>query len=406
MGSFRQRRQLASSVIAQSSAMETKLSLLLIAVIASVRGEEPCCYKKDFGGTTYTRIESGSSEAVTAGCDTQGACIYEDSTGKRFCFKRGGAEVPTNCKGVCDGVDLIVTNPMGEGTLTAHVLPEDAACQKLPTILSSASDSTKLYQCNSRLYTQQRNSKNQYELFVLEDSTKWSLVEKHPDMPSTPPYALDTIAVSNNKLYIFGGMKEIEGATLGVDQLWALDCVKHAKGENNGGTAWNKPGSQPPEGFFRSIACVGGNYLAVAGGVKKIDGGKYYINRDIHILDLTKTGKSSTKVSTADTPQELACKGDKVYLKFEDSDDNCMTKEINMAENAPKLVDHGTAPGQNHDCYTTSLMVRGGEVTMMVAGDANLHVLADDGTWKTGQPFSSTLTEQIAGIITPNVLYL
>ena len=138
--------------------------------------------------------------------------------------------------------------------------------------------------------------------------------------------------------------------------------------------------------------------------MKKIDNGKYEINRDIHILDLTKTGKSSTKVSTADTPQELACKGDKVYLKFEDSDDNCMTKEINMAENAPKLVDHGTAPGQNHDCYATSLMVLGGEVTMMVAEDANLHVLADDGTWKTGQPFSTT--EEIAGIITPNVLYL
>ena len=173
-------------------------------------------------------------------------------------------------------------------------------------------------------------------------------------------------------MYIFGGMRTVPGQPglrLGVDEVWALDCAKHAKGENSGGAAWEKPAmAQPPNGFFGSIACASGNYLAVAGGVKEVRNGNVVRNKDVNIFDLTKDAGSAAQAYYGFITGflgEVVCKGDKMYLRFNDGAGTCETWEVFMGTPALSLKRHANAPGGN--CDDLGLMVQDGEVSM--AGD-------------------------------------
>jgi len=82
------------------------LTGLALAIGYTVAAGNGCCYKKTLAGTEYTLLESGSSEVTSKGCNTPGACIYEDTAGDRFCFKMGGTDVPT-----CGCTDVLLVRP-------------------------------------------------------------------------------------------------------------------------------------------------------------------------------------------------------------------------------------------------------------------------------------------------------
>merc|ERR1712168_1255616 len=87
----------ASPLGTMFTVVDMKLVLLMMAGTAAlIEAQDPCCYSKELGGKTYTLIESNSQEVESYGCDTANSCIYgEDGTYDRYCFKRGGQEMPT-----------------------------------------------------------------------------------------------------------------------------------------------------------------------------------------------------------------------------------------------------------------------------------------------------------------------
>jgi len=91
--------------------MEWRLALVLLASVA-VNVDADCCYKKNFtDGSSFTLLESGSQEVDTKGCDTAGGCVYQkDGTSDRYCFKRGGQEVPGCENAPCDEYVVISTD--------------------------------------------------------------------------------------------------------------------------------------------------------------------------------------------------------------------------------------------------------------------------------------------------------
>jgi len=97
------------------------LSAWLLLAIGYVLAGNNCCYKKTLEGTEYTLLETGSSEADQYGCNTAGNCIYKDPAGSRFCFKMGGADVPT-----CSCSDVLLVRPLSKAVEIWS--PNAAAC--------------------------------------------------------------------------------------------------------------------------------------------------------------------------------------------------------------------------------------------------------------------------------------
>jgi len=97
------------------------LSAWLLLAIGYVLAGSDCCYKKTLGGTEYTLLETGSSEVSQYGCNTAGNCIYQSPAGDRFCFKMGGADVPT-----CGCSDVLLVRPLS--TAVEIWSPNAAAC--------------------------------------------------------------------------------------------------------------------------------------------------------------------------------------------------------------------------------------------------------------------------------------
>jgi len=371
--------------------------------IGHVRGNKAtsdCCYQKVFENASYTIHESGSAEVDAYGCNTAGNCIYtSDKTGERFCFKMGGTEMPTCQNGPCgEGTDLFVTWS-NEETLTAHALP-DANCIpptfNLPNFLTPRA----LYQCNNRLYT----TIGSYNLRVLETDKYWVVVERPEDF-TTPKQ--NGLATANDKLYMIGGLeKKKTGETYseGSKDIWELDCVRHAKGDNSNGAAWKKLDIKQKYGLFGSIACAMGNKLITVEGYLHTE--SEFLKKVI-IYDLSKTDGNALE---ADLPPDyeysnsigsLACLNNKVYFMYFNSDDYPKIAEYDLT--ATKL-----APKDVIDSELDYIVALGGKLTAIGKTKTNedyknLKVLSDNGTWVDTQPFS--LTAEFRGIIQGPVLY-
>jgi len=376
--------------------------------IGHVRGNKAtsdCCYQKVFENASYTIHESGSAEVDAYGCNTAGNCIYtSDKTGERFCFKMGGTEMPTCQNGPCgEGTDLFVTWS-NEETLTAHALP-DANCipptfnlpkGSLPDIFPRA-----LYQCNNRLYT----TIESYALRVLETDTTFSVVETPKDF-TTPKQ--DGLATVNDKLYMIGGIEKKKTGEIfsqGSKDIWELDCVRHAKGDNIDGAAWKKLDIKQKYGLYGSKTCATGNKLITVEG--KLNTGRQILKKVI-VYDLSKTDGNAleadfpTDYDYSLTVDSIACLNNKVYFMYYNSNDVQKIAEYDLT--ATKL-----APKDIIDPGLYYIVAFGGKLTAIGRTNTNqdyknVRVLADNGTWVNTQLFS--LTEDFLGIIQGPVLYL
>jgi len=119
--------------------------LVLLASVA-VNVDADCCYKKNFtDGSSFTLLESGSQEVDTKGCDTAGGCVYQkDGTSDRYCFKRGGQEVPGCENAPCDEYVVITTGKFITESVDVNstcVLPSfDKPSSSLPLFVQSGQD--------------------------------------------------------------------------------------------------------------------------------------------------------------------------------------------------------------------------------------------------------------------------
>ena len=61
--------------------------IFLLLVTAEDGRSQHCCYEKMVGNMTYTLV----SMVRVSGCEDN--CVYQDSQGARYCFRKGGQPV-------------------------------------------------------------------------------------------------------------------------------------------------------------------------------------------------------------------------------------------------------------------------------------------------------------------------
>ena len=71
--------------------------IFLLLVTAEDARSQHCCYEKMVGNVTYTLVSKDSESdtlvnmARVSGCEDN--CVYQDSQGARYCFRKGGQPV-------------------------------------------------------------------------------------------------------------------------------------------------------------------------------------------------------------------------------------------------------------------------------------------------------------------------
>jgi len=130
----------------------------------------------------------------------------------------------------------------------------------------------------------------------------------------------------------------------GSKDIWELDCVKHAKGDNSKGAAWKKLDIKQKYGLYGSKACVTGNKLITVGG--RINTGSNTLKK-VFVYDMSKTDGNALE---ADLPTDynadnsafdsIACLNNKVYYMYETSDKTKKITEYDLkaTDLAPKPV--------------------------------------------------------------------
>jgi len=181
---------------------------------------DPCCYSKELGGKKYTLIESNSEEVESYGCDTANSCIYEeDGTYDRYCFKRGGQEMPT-CLQALPNCDYFALATLDE---------TNAADQKIETFGYTAADNAKNGTTDATCFVPSIPGPNdeamkEAKLFTLghdlvmldykaEDARAMKVLKlegdswkTHDIQDTSMPIKNYGIATSKKELYIIGGI--------------------------------------------------------------------------------------------------------------------------------------------------------------------------------------------------------
>jgi len=181
---------------------------------------DPCCYSKELGGKKYTLIESNSQEVESYGCDTANSCIYgEDGTYDRYCFKRGGQEMPTCLQALpnCDYFALATldeTNAADQKIETfgytaadnAKNGTTDATCfvPSIPGPNDEAMKEAKLFTLGHDLVMLDYKAEDDRAMKVLKlEGDSW---KTHDIQDTSFPLENYGITTSNKELYIIGGI--------------------------------------------------------------------------------------------------------------------------------------------------------------------------------------------------------
>merc|ERR550517_576486 len=152
--------------------MEWRLALVLLASVA-VNVDADCCYKKNFtDGSSFTLLESGSQEVDTKGCDTAGGCVYQkDGTSDRYCFKRGGLEVPGCEQAPCDEYVVMISSQK----YVTESVDANATCA-LPSFDKPDKHGPYFLKSGQEFYTVNINSKSMVDTLKLESNGSWQAI--------------------------------------------------------------------------------------------------------------------------------------------------------------------------------------------------------------------------------------
>jgi len=280
------------------------LTGLALAIGYTVAAGNGCCYKKTLAGTEYTLLESGSSEVTSTGCNTPGACIYQDTAGDRFCFKMGGTDVPT-----CGCTDVLLVrpdNPVAEIWSTDGAVPCSSA--QLPDMPEAVgvglrgayvdNDATKtVYVCcggplpnRESCYTLDMTNPNEWEKKDFTHGTKF--------------HSLTRIADGANNVLLATGGEESDG-------LSAQMVVMNSQGR------WRKllNGFRLETAVQKHCEVSNGTHIWVLGGITD---SQQQGSKSVAMLDLD-TYLNKGWVDAADIPKEVfdaACVYDKSQHKI------------------------------------------------------------------------------------------
>ena len=211
-----------------------------------------------------------------------------------------------------------------------------------------------MHKCYKKLFVLKHNTALHEELWAQENGN-WTKVEKPASMAHTekpPPKETGfwhslKVATENNKLYLIGGWDTSKNK--GVTDVWALDCVKLADGDNANGAAWEKHALALKEGIFGPKVCLNDNKLAVIQGLKEVNtNNQPVMNFAIQIYDLANPNNDPAEVELDSIyPDQAICIKGMLYLRYFDNEPERMKiKKINMKDDPITLTDVADSTNQ------------------------------------------------------------
>jgi len=277
-------------------AIDVKLVLFMLALPAALveAAQEPCCYSKEAYGKTFTLIESNSDEVTAYGCDTANNCIYgQDGTNDRYCFKRGGQEVPACLQELPTCSKYFVRAVLNDVPQQAKIetlfydINDNNTCA-VPSIpwegdnKRTFSQGKYIYSGGEhRIFDYKITGDRETEMLKLEGGS-WknhSLVT-----PADFPVTKYEIATWKNELYALGGQ---DASAYSARVYKSVD-----------GITWNKLGWELPSARIGPYACITTNQQSGKANLVTFGGsGAPPIAPEVIIYDLEDNDPAASKVS-------------------------------------------------------------------------------------------------------------